>query len=114
MVERGQNNERKEPDEYQGYDDLLRPLLLMPWPGREPSLQERLVIKRKIDREGDGRGTKDCKEEPTLPIMECACRPKDERNERYHSQDPLDDRPPIEWIHRNTVTPDGRGRQAGR
>src|SRR5215831_11078602 len=110
MVERGQNNEREKRNQYQRYNYLLRPLFLVLGPGGEPSLHERLIINRKIDREGDGRGTKNCKEEPTLPIMECACRPKDEDNERYHSQDPLADRPPIEWVHRNTVTPASRGR----
>jgi hypothetical protein len=81
MIERGQNNQPKKRNEYQGYNYFLRPLFLVLRPRREPTLQERLIIKYKIDPESDGRGTKDRQEEPTLPIMECACRPKDKRNE---------------------------------
>src|SRR5262245_34379205 len=86
MVERGQNNQRRRRNQYQGHNYLLRPLFLVLRPGREPALQERLVIKGKIDREADGTGTKDCEEEPTLPIMDCACRQKDECNEYNRSQ----------------------------
>src|SRR5262249_19159893 len=113
MVERGQNNQRKKRNEYQGYNDLLRPLFLVLRSSREPPLQERPIIKRKIDREADGRGAKDRQEEPALPILECACRPKDERNEENRSQYPLDNRSPIEWVHSNTVTPGSGDRQAG-
>ncbi len=61
MIERGQNNQAQKTNEYQGYNYFLRPLILVPWPSREPSLQERLIIKRKIDREADGRDTEDRK-----------------------------------------------------
>jgi len=77
MVERGQNNSRKKRNQYQGYDYFLRPLFLVLRPSREPPLQERLIMKRKIDREADGRDTEDCQEQPSLPIMECPCRPED-------------------------------------
>src|SRR5262247_1680882 len=105
MIQRGQNNQRKKRNEYQGYNYLLRPLFLVLRPSREPPLQERLITKRKIDRKADGRGTKDRQEEPNLPIMECACRPKDERNKQNRSRYPLDNRSPIESVHSNTVTP---------
>jgi hypothetical protein len=38
MVERGQNNQRKKRNQYQGYDYLLRPLFLVLRPSREPPL----------------------------------------------------------------------------
>src|SRR5262249_30966277 len=38
-------------------------------------------------------------------IIECACRPKDDGNEQYRSPYPLDNRPPVEWVHKNKVTP---------
>ena len=107
MVERGQNNRRKKRNQYQGYDYLLRPFFLVLRPSREPPLQERLIVKRKIDREADGRGTEDREEKPALPIMERACRPEDERNKKNRSKYPLDNRSPIEWVHTNTVTPSG-------
>jgi hypothetical protein len=43
MIERGQINQRKKRNEYQGYNYLLRPLFLVLRPSREPPSRSGLL-----------------------------------------------------------------------
>jgi hypothetical protein len=67
--------------------------------GLQASLEERLVIDRKVDREADGRCGEYEQEYPTLPIVERSGRPKDQSDEEGEAEYGLDDGLPIQWIH---------------